>query len=70
MQNFWSLWLNAGAQITHGGQVQRPRQKSIVLLIADVLQVAYDVGLCGQSARWPMHLPKPRLIQRKICLST
>ncbi len=22
-----SLWLNAGAQITHGGQVQRPRQK-------------------------------------------
>ncbi len=28
MQNFLSLWLNAGAQITHGGQVQRPRQKS------------------------------------------
>ncbi len=27
MQNFLSLWLNAGAQITHGGQVQRPRQK-------------------------------------------
>ncbi len=26
MQNFLSLWLNAGAQITHGGQVQRPRQ--------------------------------------------
>ncbi len=25
MQNFLSLWLNAGAQITHGGQVQRPR---------------------------------------------
>ncbi len=22
MQNFLSLWLNAGAQITHGGQVQ------------------------------------------------
>ncbi len=27
MQNFLSLWLNAGAQITHDGQVQRPRQK-------------------------------------------
>ncbi len=27
MQNFLSLWFNAGAQITHGGQVQRPRQK-------------------------------------------
>ncbi len=27
MQNFLSLWLNAGAQITHGGEVQRPRQK-------------------------------------------
>ncbi len=27
MQNFLSLWLNAGAQITHGGQAQRPRQK-------------------------------------------
>ncbi len=27
MQNFLSLWLNAGAQITHRGQVQRPRQK-------------------------------------------
>ncbi len=25
MQNFLSLWLNAGAQITHGVQVQRPR---------------------------------------------
>ncbi len=23
-QNFLSLWLNAGAKITHGGQVQRP----------------------------------------------
>ncbi len=22
MQNFWSLWLNTGAQITHGSQVQ------------------------------------------------
>ncbi len=29
MQNFLSLWLNAGAQITHGGQVQRPRQKLV-----------------------------------------
>ncbi len=28
MQNL-SLWLNAGAQITHGGQVQRPRQKFV-----------------------------------------
>ncbi len=27
MQNFLSLWLNAAAHITHGGQVQRPRQK-------------------------------------------
>ncbi len=27
MQNFLSFWLNAGAQITHGGQVQSPRQK-------------------------------------------
>ncbi len=27
MQNFLSFWLNAGAQITHGFQVQRPRQK-------------------------------------------
>ncbi len=27
MKNFLSLWLNAGAQITHGGQVQRPHQK-------------------------------------------
>ncbi len=26
MQNFLSLWSNAGAQITHGGQVQRQRQ--------------------------------------------
>ncbi len=26
MQNFLSLWLNAGAQITHDGPVQRPRQ--------------------------------------------
>ncbi len=26
MQNFLSLWLNAGAHNTHGGQVQRPRQ--------------------------------------------
>ncbi len=25
MQNFLSLWLNAEAQVTHGGQVQRPR---------------------------------------------
>ncbi len=31
MQNFLSLWLNAGAQITHGGQVQRPRQKKIAM---------------------------------------
>ncbi len=28
MQNFLSLWFNAGAQITHGGQVQRPRQNN------------------------------------------
>ncbi len=28
MQNFLSLWLNTGAEITHGGQVQRPRQKN------------------------------------------
>ncbi len=27
MQNFLRLWLNAGAQITYGGQVQTPRQK-------------------------------------------
>ncbi len=27
MQNFLSLCLNTLAQITHGGQVQRPRQK-------------------------------------------
>ncbi len=30
MQNFLSLWLNAGAQITHGGQVQRPRQNTFL----------------------------------------
>ncbi len=29
MQNFLNLWLNAGAQITHDGQVQRARQKKI-----------------------------------------
>ncbi len=29
MQNFLSLWLNTGAQITHGGQVQRLRQKKL-----------------------------------------
>ncbi len=29
MQNFLNLWLNAGAQITHGGQVQRPRQNDV-----------------------------------------
>ncbi len=29
IKNFLSLWLNAGAQITHGGQVQRPRQNII-----------------------------------------
>ncbi len=28
------LWLNAGAQITHGGQVQRPREKVAQLLKA------------------------------------
>ncbi len=28
MQNFLSLRLNAGAQITHGDQVQKPRQKN------------------------------------------
>ncbi len=28
MQNFLSLWLNAGAQITLGGRVQRPRQNA------------------------------------------
>ncbi len=30
MQNFLNLWLNAGAQITHGGQVQKPRQKNTI----------------------------------------
>ncbi len=28
MQHFLSLWLNARALITHGGQVQRPRQRT------------------------------------------
>ncbi len=39
MQNFLSLWLNAGAQITHGGQVQRPRQKRLHDFIAKVLLI-------------------------------
>ncbi len=30
MQNFLSLWLNAGVQITHGSPVQRPRLLSIL----------------------------------------
>ncbi len=33
MQNFLSLWLNARAQITHGGQIQRPRQILLLLLL-------------------------------------
>ncbi len=33
MQNFLSLWLNTGAQITHGGQVQKPRQKMVYITI-------------------------------------
>ncbi len=33
MQSFLSLWLNAGAQITHGGEVQRPRQNDYGVLI-------------------------------------
>ncbi len=41
MQNFLSLWLNAGAQITHGGQVQRPRQiVRIVWKINDSIPVS------------------------------
>ncbi len=31
MQNLLSLWLNTGAQITHGGQVQRPRQNMVMV---------------------------------------
>ncbi len=30
MQNFLSLWLNAGAQIIHGGQVQRLRHSTSI----------------------------------------
>ncbi len=45
MQNFLSLWLNAGAQITHGGQVQRPRQKKDVRKKLDCLVVQVDIVL-------------------------
>ncbi len=38
MQNFLNLWLNAGAQITHGGQAQRPRQNKKVCYQANVDQ--------------------------------
>ncbi len=41
MQNFLSLWLNTGAQITHGGQVQRPRQKKNHLILFVVAQFAW-----------------------------
>ncbi len=45
MQNFLSLWLNAGAQITHGGQVQRPRRdmSRIKLLVFKV-----NLNVAGQ----------------------
>ncbi len=41
MQIFLSLWLNAGAQITQGGQVQRPRQKTDLDLGGKGEDIAY-----------------------------
>ncbi len=41
MQNFLSLWLNAGAQITHGGQVQRPRQLMLSYGISAIVDICF-----------------------------
>ncbi len=42
MQNFLNLGLNAGAQITHGGQVQRPRQKIVLLYVSPFICKDYS----------------------------
>ncbi len=64
MQNFLSLWLNARAQITHGGQVQRPRHDQLVLIVLYVksllmpTHLAIDVTIpCGEMVGCQFSLP-------------
>ncbi len=55
MQNFLSLWLNAGAQITHGGQVQRPRQNLLYILSISsnvILEAPTDFSGPLYGLRW------------------
>ncbi len=69
MQNFLSLWLNAGAQITHGGQVQRPRQgqygENIMYINVYIALGGYQVIV--HFARWPNvpHAP-PSFVETEI----
>ncbi len=52
MQNFLSLWLNAGAQITHGGQVQRQNmQGKSCIMCKNVVCIFF----CSDEAHKQIH---------------
>ncbi len=51
MQNFLGLGLNAGAQITHGGQVQRPRYANSYLRQLKYIKRLYSSFLVNQESR-------------------
>ncbi len=54
MQNFLSLWLNAGAQITHGGQVQRPRQMTHYQVASKVSTKKNVSSKCPKQRCWSL----------------
>ncbi len=56
MQNFLRLWLNAGAQITHGGQVQRPRQRYSCTIKTITQKYSTADEVVTQADLWKRHL--------------
>ncbi len=71
MQNFLSLWLNAGAQITHGGQVQRPRQKSQNIwkdFLLQIQQWGYFLSIMGlRNCVWEHEVANGRVASLCDC---
>ncbi len=78
MQYFLSLWLNAGAQITHGDQVQRPRHfsyeqlafisytKCLIIEVSDQKFLIQVFGLKLSLSGWKFGLKKPISFVSKI----
>ncbi len=52
MQNLLSLWLNARAQNTHGGQVQRPRQMTHYQVASKVSTKKNVSSKCPKQRCW------------------